>query len=102
MFHNLLSNAIKYRDTSRPLDIFVSSEEKGNEWLFAIKDNGIGIASSEIGKIFKVREHQSNGNKEYRIGLAICKNIVERHGGKIWVESEPGKGASFYFSLKRY
>jgi PAS domain S-box-containing protein len=99
LFQNLLSNAIKYRGTDEPR-IRVSAQRNGNFWIFAIRDNGIGIAPEYSERIFGVfkRLHGS----EYPgtgIGLAICKKIVEQHGGHIWVNSVPGEGSEFVFRL---
>ena len=99
LFQNLIGNAIKYNDKDSP-QIHVSAEEKDNEWVFSVKDNGIGIDPDYRDQIFQIfsRLHE----KEYYgtgIGLAVCKKIVERHGGKIWVESEAGEGSTFYFAI---
>jgi len=100
VFQNLIANAIKFRGADPP-QIQVTAERRGHEWVFAIKDNGIGIAPEHQERIFSIfqRLHHRSDYPGTGIGLAICKKIVERHGGRIWVESQPGKGSTFYFSL---
>ena len=100
VFQNLLSNAIKFRGES-PLRVRVSALLDKCYWQFAIVDNGIGIAPEHHEQIFKLlkRLHSRSTYEGTGVGLAICQKIVERHGGRIWVESEPGKGSTFYFTL---
>ncbi len=102
LFQNLISNAIKFRNPSIPPKISIYAEEKDG-WTFYIKDNGIGIAEKDQGKIFSVfqRLHPASEYEGTGIGLAHCKKIVELHKGSIGVESELGKGTTFYFSIPK-
>ncbi|MGE5352639.1 MAG: sensor histidine kinase [Acidobacteriota bacterium] len=102
LLQNLLSNSLKFR-TERPPEISISAEARDNEWLFKITDNGIGIDPQYFERIFMLfqRLHDSGTYPGTGIGLAICKKIVERHGGRMYVESEPGRGTSFYFTIPK-
>ena len=99
LFQNLISNSIKYKSADSPR-IHVWAEKVEEGWLFAVKDNGIGIEPEDAERVFGMfkRLHGSNipGSG---IGLAICKKVVERQGGRIWVESEAGRGSTFKFTL---
>lgn len=102
LFQNLIGNAIKYRNEHRP-EIRVSATPDGSKWTFAVQDNGIGIEPQYSERIFQMFQ-RLHTRKEYSgtgIGLAVCRKIVERHGGKIWVESQPGQGSTFLFTIPR-
>jgi PAS domain S-box-containing protein len=101
LFQNLLSNAIKYRDSARVPEIRVAAERQGPMWMIEIADNGRGFESDEADRIFDLFErlHQDHEIPGTGIGLAICRRIVETHGGRIWAESEPGRGSVFRFTL---
>jgi PAS domain S-box-containing protein len=103
LFENLLDNALKFKSLERLPEIAISAEEKGDKYIFQIKDNGIGIDNKFHKRIFAIfqRLHTQGEYEGTGIGLAVCKKIVERHGGEIWVESEPAKGSTFYFSIKK-
>jgi PAS domain S-box-containing protein len=104
LFQNLVGNALKYRSERRPV-VEISAEESvdGRVWEILVRDNGIGIERQFFGKVFGIfqRLHPRSQYEGTGIGLAICKRIVEAHGGDIWVESEPGTGSSFHFTLPK-
>jgi light-regulated signal transduction histidine kinase (bacteriophytochrome) len=100
LFQNLMENAVKFRGPDPP-QIHVGAERRDDGWRLAVRDNGIGLPPEYRERIFGVFQ-RLHGPGEYPgtgIGLAICEKIVTRHGGRIWAESEPGKGAAFYFTL---
>jgi len=102
VFSNLITNAIKYRGNRKP-KIHVSATDNGTEWIFKVADNGIGIDMKHADEIFVLfkRLPGSQERDGSGIGLAVCKTVIERFGGQIWVESEPGKGSTFFFTIPK-
>ncbi|MBZ5497408.1 MAG: hypothetical protein LAP85_13485 [Acidobacteriia bacterium] len=101
LFQNLIGNAIKFRKANQPCEIHVGAERRRGRWVISVRDNGIGIAPDQHERVFQIfrRLHPRGEYPGTGIGLAICKRIVERHGGRIWVESQPGVGSTFHFTL---
>jgi light-regulated signal transduction histidine kinase (bacteriophytochrome) len=101
LFQNLIGNAIKYRSTERKALVHVSAQKQDESWIFAVRDNGIGIEPEYKEQIFGLfaRLHTGEEYSGTGIGLAICQRIVERYHGRIWVESEPGEGSTFRFEI---
>ncbi|MDQ7785144.1 MAG: PAS domain S-box protein [Desulfomonilaceae bacterium] len=99
-FQNIVQNAVKFR-RDEPPRIHVSSVKGVNEWIFSVKDNGIGIESRHLDQIFVIfrQLHKRNQYKGTGMGLAIVKKVIERHGGRVWAESDPGKGTTFCFTI---
>ncbi|MEA2446594.1 MAG: two-component system, chemotaxis family, sensor kinase Cph1, partial [Actinomycetota bacterium] len=100
VFQNLISNAVKFRGNDPPT-VHVSALQEGDRWIVRVADNGIGFDQANATRLFEIfrRLHTSTEYPGTGIGLAICKKIIEQHGGRMWAESEPGKGSTFSFSL---
>ncbi len=103
LFQNLISNAVKFRDKNRPAEIRIGCKDDGNTWKIFARDNGVGFDSAHSDRIFEIfqRFHSRDEYPGTGIGLAVAKKIVERHNGKIWVDSRPNEGATFYFTLMK-
>lgn len=101
VFQNLIENAVKYRGKEPPV-VHISARDGENEWAFSVRDHGIGMTSKDAAKIFEMFQRAWKDESRYAsagIGLSVCKTIVERHGGRIWFQSEPGPGTTFWFTL---
>lgn len=103
LFQNLLANALKFRKPGTPPRVHVSVNRQGKTWIFSVTDNGIGIDQKYAERIFLIfqRLHSREEYPGTGIGLSLCKRIIERHGGRIWVVSEPGKGSVFFFTIPK-
>ena len=103
LFRNLISNALKYQPVDKQCVVEISYNESNTHWQFIIKDNGIGIDAKNLETVFQLfkRLHSKEAYAGTGIGLALCKKIVENHGGNIWVESEEGRGSKFYFTISK-
>src|SRR5262249_20631606 len=103
LFQNLIGNAIKFRKKDEPMRIHVGLQDLEGEWRFSVADNGIGIEQQYFERIFMVfqRLHTRDEYPGTGIGLAICKKVVDRHRGRIWVESAYGAGSTFIFTLPK-
>ncbi|UTB32194.1 MAG: ATP-binding protein [Methanobacterium sp. ERen5] len=101
LIQNLIGNAIKYCDTNKIPEIHVAAKKEDNHYLFSVSDNGIGMDSKHLTKIFTIfqRLHRNDEYNGTGIGLAISQKIVQQHGGDIWVESALGEGSTFYFTI---
>jgi signal transduction histidine kinase len=100
LFSNLVNNALKYRDPDRPLSISITSRREGDRNVYCVSDTGVGIASEHQKKVFEIFHRLNPEDSQGEgLGLTIVNKIVGRHNGKIWVESEVGKGSQFYIAL---
>lgn len=101
LFQNLIGNAVKYRKANQPSKVHISAEQKGAEWVISIRDNGIGFDPKFASTIFMPfkRLHTAEEYPGTGVGLAICRRIVQAQGGRIWAESAPGEGTTFFFTL---
>jgi light-regulated signal transduction histidine kinase (bacteriophytochrome) len=104
LLQNLLSNAIKFRRKAIIPIIYLAAKEEEDAWLFSVEDNGIGIEKKDQEKVFEIfgRLHARESYEGSGIGLAVCRKLVQHHGGTIWIESEEGKGSTFYFTLLKH
>ena len=103
LFQNIIENSLKYTNPQTIPEITIHAEDIGAYWRFCIKDNGIGIDKENYEKVFQVfqRLHSKDEFNGTGIGLAICKKIVQNHGGEIWIDSEMGKGTAIYFTIEK-
>lgn len=102
VLQNLIGNAIKYRDPVRPPRIVVKAVDAAGEWIFTVADNGIGIAANHFARVFELFQRlDPRGSSGLGIGLATCQKIIEHHGGRVWLESTPDVGSTFFFTLPK-
>ena len=103
LFQNLIGNAVKFRREGIAPAVHIAAREEEKEWIFSVRDNGIGIERQYERRVFEIFErlHSVSQYSGTGIGLAICKRIVERHGGQIWIESVPDAGTTFFFSMPK-
>lgn len=103
VFFQLLTNALKFRRKHQPHSVDVAGKDSDREWIFTVRDNGVGLKAEHCARIFGLFQRASNGNDNEGsgLGLGLSKRIIERHKGRIWVRSEPGCGSTFYFALPK-
>jgi len=101
LLQNLIQNSVKYRSADRPLTITLTAADHPDGWVISVADNGVGIDAAQHERVFELFRRAHSGYDGVGLGLAICQRIVERHGGTIWVESSPGAGATFKFTLPK-
>lgn len=101
VFQNLIGNAIKFRSDERAPEIRIDCDEHPDEWELSVSDNGIGISARHSERVFVIFQRIGNRKKGMGLGLALCKRIVERHGGRIWFESTLGGGTTFHFTVPK-
>lgn len=101
VFQNLIGNALKFRSKQRPCEVRISVLRQNSDWLFSVKDNGIGIEERHFERIFRLfqRLHTAQEYAGTGLGLTLCRQIVERHGGRIWLQSQPSAGTTFFFTI---
>ena len=101
LLQNLIANAVKFRSAGAAPRVHVTAERREGQWAFSVRDNGIGIPADQAERVFLIfrRLHSQEEYPGAGIGLAICKKIVERHGGRIWVDSQVGEGSNFLFTI---
>ncbi|MBV8062294.1 MAG: ATPase, partial [Nevskia sp.] len=102
LLQNLIGNALKFQAPGKVPMIHVGAVRDGERWRLSVRDNGIGIEPRYLERVFQMfqRLHTADKYEGTGIGLAICRKIVERHGGRLWVESVPGQGSTFFFTLR--